>query len=108
MTMRKLLLTIWQFIADKLRHNDMTTHDLIQIEVTRRQNMLIREIQSSNTMIDLLYCRACIKSYLKDQFEWSYIETSLMILNSHLNWRIREIEGFNPNRDIINESEFNY
>lgn len=90
--MRDKLLLIWKIIADKAGVNDMTAHDMIMVEITRRQNMMIREIESSRTMIDLLHCRACIKSYIANQFDWSYVQTSIMILNSHLAWKQKELE----------------
>jgi hypothetical protein len=100
-------LSLWQSLANKLGYNDMTTNDIIMVEVIRRQNMMIREIESSTTMIDLLHCKACIKSYITDAFEFSLVKNSISILNSHYAWKRLELKQREPKPkdDVITERE---
>lgn len=107
--MKQLILNAWLYVANKFGLNDMSTQDVIMVEVIRRQNMMIREIESSRTMIDLIHCKMCIESYLLREFDYSLIANSISILNSHMAWKKLEFKQREPKPkdDVITERPLN-
>lgn len=63
-----------------------------RVEIIRRQNVMIKEIEKCDTPIKLLNCKRAVPVYITNAFDYSKVETSLAIINSHIKWKIHELK----------------
>lgn len=89
-----ILISTWANISDKIGLTDTKTDQIIITEVVRRQNLLIRQINTCTTWDKLQECKRSIQLYIDASFDIKYTRVPISILNSWIGWKELEFKRF--------------